>query len=443
MRASRYFTKRIVQRPSADAASSSSSTDIIRCITAPFQSDRRRAFSSQSSSSATQEVVVDEYKSNHKELSTNKNAAITTTKILNNPERADATALVDNLLAYTRELMDQQLEENRTNIRHIVAFSGGIDSSLVLALLANAAATSPSHTTATTSTILTESVHAVMGRSPAVPQDQVALARRVANHIGIPLEEVQTTEGNDQVYIENNGQACLACKTHLYEALQAVAEHAASEDALLRGDTSATNIQQQKHHHVLYNGTNADDRKDATRVGLIAAQNYRVQSPLQHTTKDDVRRAARHLGLPNWNVAASPCLRSRLALGVAATQEHLERIEAAERFVRHELRVLSQKQQQQQQHNGTCAAVYSETTNLRVRLLAGNRACLEIDADLLPQVESQLQQQAATTTSWDDYFVQTLGFEAVHARAFRSGSVSVKTTEDSQNYPGTVREAVA
>lgn len=438
MRASRHLAKRIWQRPSADAATSSTSPGIPGRIAASFQRDCRRSLSSQSSSDGTQ-VVVDQYESNSKQPSTNEDAA--TTKILNNPEHADATALVDNLLAYTRELMDQhkQLEENRTNIRHIVAFSGGIDSSLVLALLTNAAAAAaaPSHNT----TLTTESVHAVMGRSPAVPQDQVALARRVANHIGIPLEEVKTTEGNDQVYIENNGQACLACKTHLYEALQAVAEHAASEDALLRGDASVVSTQQQQrlrhhHHHILYNGTNADDRKDATRVGLIAAQNFHVQSPLKHTTKDDVRRAARHLGLPNWNVAASPCLRSRLALGVAATQEHLERIEAAERFVRNELLVSSQKKQ----HNGgATAALYSETTNLRVRLLAGNRACLEIDADLLPQVQSQLQQ--ASTTSWDSYFVQTLGFEAVHARAFRSGSVSVKTTKDSQSPTGRLREA--
>ena len=400
-------------------------------------------------------VVVDEYKASSKASTSKSGSSIQTNfgTVLNNPEHADDTALVDQLLAYTRELMDQshnnKNKEEKVNVRHIVAFSGGIDSSLVLALLATATA---SHGDATIYD--RESVHAVMGRSPAVPQDQVALARQVAAHVGVPLQEVTTEEGNDQVYIENNGQACLACKTHLYSALQAVAEHAASEDALLlshkhenttfSGNVNSTQEQQQ-HRHQLYNGTNADDMTDSTRVGLIAAQNFRVQSPLMYTTKQDVRRAARHLGLPNWNVAASPCLRSRLALGVEATQEHLERIEAAEGFVRKQLRLRQ---------------VLSETTNLRVRLLAGNRAMLEIDAELLPHVQSPQLPLSNNNSSaaadqqkeedWENYFVQTLGFASVSTRAFRSGSVS--KTEDtisnsSQPAPPTtmdrLREAVA
>ena len=57
-------------------------------------------------------------------------------------------------------------------------------------------------------------------------------------------------------------------------------------------------------------------------LGLIAASDFLVRSPLDLVSKGDVRRAARHLGLPNWDAAASPCLRSRLAIGVEATMSY-------------------------------------------------------------------------------------------------------------------------
>ncbi|CAB9502020.1 Asparagine synthase [Seminavis robusta] len=342
-----------------------------------------------------------------------------------NPEREDATKLVDELLLRTRSLMNEPIQSTSTShhnhdkaddvhvLRHVVAFSGGIDSSLVLALLMKAKEDQQQLVQQSTSSSLSiqESVHAVLGTSPAVPQDQIRLAQQVADHIGIPLVQIATTEGSDDTYIQNQGQACLACKTHLYTALQAVAQHAVQQDELLLLSQSSNNNYQQQQHQ-LYNGTNADDVQDATRVGLIAARNFDVQSPLLRIPKHDVRRAAQHLGLPNWNVAASPCLRSRLALGVEATQDHLQRIERAEAFVRNELQI-----------------IISETTNLRVRLLANNRAMLEMDAELLPHVP--LQSTTTTTTknnktkqSWESYFVQTLGFASIQARAFRSGSVA-------------------
>jgi len=211
------------------------------------------------------------------------------------------------------------------------------------------------------------------------------LARSVADHIGVSLLEVPTTEGNDETYIQNAGQACFACKTHLYSTLQAIVD-----------------ITNEEANHKLYNGTNADDLNDPTRLGLIAAHQYQVQSPLKHLTKQQLRRVARHLGLPNWNYAASPCLRSRLALGVEATKDHLQRIERAERHVRQQLSL-------------------NETSNLRVRLLAKNQACIEVDA---PLVERAIQED------WNDYFVHELKFASVRIRAFRSGSVATKTTAD-------------
>lgn len=293
-------------------------------------------------------------------------ASTTSTARILSPQ--ETTRLVDEVLRNTKALMEQQ--RSSPHHQHVVAFSGGVDSSLVLALLQQLHDPSIDH------------VRAVLGLSPAVPHDQRVLAEQVADHIGVDLWNVATSEGSDELYVENAGQACLACKTNLYTTLQAIVDHV-DEGAVVP--------------YSLYNGTNADDVQDPTRLGLIAADRFHVQSPLRPLTKPQVRTVAKHLGLPNWNYAASPCLRSRLALGVPATQAHLERVEQAETYVRQQLEL-------------------SAMRNLRVRLLAGNRACIEIDGDLLETVQSN---------DWDSYFVDELGFSSVHSRAFKSGSVAV------------------
>ncbi len=275
-------------------------------------------------------------------------------------ETQNTTQLTDRLLEYTRSLMNGSQN-------HFIAYSGGIDSSVVAALVYQSQSTG-------------ETVQAVLGLSPAVPSDQVALAEHIAKVIGVPLEQIQTTEGSDAVYIENSGQACLACKTHLYTCLGSIANHA-----------SGTGKQ-------LYNGTNADDLQDPTRLGLIAADRFDVKSPLQNTPKDQVRIVGRHLGLPNWNYAASPCLRSRLAIGVEATPQHLQRIEQAERFVRH-------------------ALALDATHNLRVRLLSRNRAMVEVEEDILDVAVAALQ-------NWKGYFQNDLAFASVDIRCFKSGSIA-------------------
>jgi len=268
---------------------------------------------------------------------------------------------------------------------NIVAFSGGVDSSLVAALVHR---------------VYPERSLACTGISAALPAAQLSLAREVATTIGIPMYEVQTEEGVNPDYIANDGMACFHCKSELYGTLEAVASFASDSTAPItegagagiggvggvggvgggnghqrwigrelplevrrvleacthsvdesgqQGDsmagagvgvgddggdggpsTPATRV-------VLYNGTNAEDRMDVTRVGLKAAQNYSVASPISDLTKDQVRSVARHLGLPNWNHAASPCLRSRLALGVLATDDALRRVEEAEGLVREAL----------------------------------------------------------------------------------------------------------
>ena len=278
----------------------------------------------------------------------------------------DASALVDNLIQHTQNLM-------QGHDRHLVAFSGGVDSSLVLALLQRASS-------------LGQYVQPVLGVSSAVPSEQIQLARQVSSHLGLELKEVRTAEGTDDMYIANEGQACLACKTHLYTCLKLVLDHTSQQQA------------ESGKNGALYNGTNADDTQDPTRVGLIAAANFRVLSPLEHTSKLHVRQAAKHLGLPNWNYAASPCLRSRLALGVEATQRHLNMIEKAERLVKRTL------------------TGYNEMSNLRVRMLSSQRARVEVDEELM---EDAIQKVPLWTPDFHE-----LGFSAINIMPFRSGAVS-------------------
>jgi len=289
-------------------------------------------------------------------------------------------------------------EDQTAKFHHTIAYSGGVDSSLVATLL---------HQNAQTLDNNNHTVTAVMGLSPAVPMEQLDLARRVANAIGFDFTTTGTNEGQKEMYVANEGKACLACKTELYSTLQAVHRHSQNNNAGSSA-SSSTIIS-------LYNGTNADDLQDPTRLGLIAAANFGVCSPLELTYKSDVRLAARHLNLPNWNTAASPCLRSRLALGVPATEMHLQQIGAAERFVRHELR-----------------DVINETTNLRVRLLPRRQVCLEIDSDHLDEAILAYHHNRLV---WDDYFLNKLSFASFGVRAFRSGSVATdtsKTTEKQQ-----------
>ena len=195
----------------------------------------------------------------------------------------------------------------------------------------------------------------------------------------------------------NDGHACYVCKTHLYSTLRVVAESALEQIGLAGAEKEL------QRKVIMFNGTNLEDTKDPTRLGLLAASEFEVHSPLDCVTKNQVREAARHLGLPNWNYAASPCLRSRLAMNVLATEEHLKAVERAEVFVR---RVLD----------------LDETVNARVRMLPGELAMVELDAAILGLGKDvarvlELQGFEQKCVEW--------GFKAFGGvRSFKTGSVA-------------------
>lgn len=305
----------------------------------------------------------------------------------------------------TRQLLVAR-DRNQQQVNHVVAFSGGVDSTLATALLQRVVGDFDSsedlnherrdndtHRYPAPSPDSRDQLWAVLGISAAVSQEQVDQAHRIAEELKVEFRTVETREGTDPIYLANAGQACRACRTHLYSTLESIHR---STMHLSDASSSSSNLSFVQ----LYNGTNADDLLDPTRVGLLAARQHNVRSPLQSYTKAQVRQAARHLGLSNWNAAASPCLRSRLALGVQATAQHLRTIELAERHVRSVL----------QGH-------LSEESNVRVRMLSNNRARIELDESVV---------DAARSVEWHPDFV-AMGFDGVSVRPFRSGSVATPT----------------
>jgi uncharacterized protein len=182
----------------------------------------------------------------------------------------------------------------------VVAFSGGVDSSVVAAIASRA---------------LGRRALAVTAVSPAVADGELEGARRVARAIGIAHETVDTRELAREGYRRNGPDRCYHCKTELYDTLAGLAAD--------RG------------YAALLSGANADDAGD-WRPGLRAAAEHGVRHPLLEAGagKPAVRALARRLELPSADKPATPCLASRIPYGTAVDPDTLARIDRAERAVR-------------------------------------------------------------------------------------------------------------
>ena len=182
----------------------------------------------------------------------------------------------------------------------VVAFSGGVDSSLVLAVAARALG--PAHVTAVTAT------------SPTYLDEELAAATAAAASLGVEHVVVATHEFDDQRFVENSRERCYYCKAGLLAALAEVASE--------RGAA-------------LVDGANADDVGDH-RPGMRAAAERGVLQPLlaAGVGKADVRRLARELGLATWDAPQQACLASRVPYGEPITPEKLAAIAEAERALR-------------------------------------------------------------------------------------------------------------
>jgi uncharacterized protein len=186
--------------------------------------------------------------------------------------------------------------------RAVVAFSGGVDSSVVLAL--SARALTPSAVTAVTAV------------SPSYPAGELEMAARVAADLGVEHRAITTHEVEREAYARNDEMRCFHCKTELYARLGRVFADA------VRG-------------RVVLTGANADDPADF-RPGLWAGECAGIRNPLleEGAGKATVRGIARALDLRVADKPALACLSSRVAVGIRITRGLLARIDAAERVVR-------------------------------------------------------------------------------------------------------------
>ena len=198
----------------------------------------------------------------------------------------------------------------------IVAYSGGVDSALVAAIAAEQ---------------LGDRALAVTGISPALAPHLRSEAQQQAAWMGIQQQELPTAELNDPAYSDNPENRCYACKRELHSV---IAELVGQLDEQWRGAS-------------VLDGVNRDDLGDH-RPGIEAARERGVSSPLAELQIDKagVRALSRALGFPWWDKPAQPCLASRFPYGEGINAERLQRVGAAEAWLRQrgfqELRVRSQ-----------------------------------------------------------------------------------------------------
>ena len=264
-------------------------------------------------------------------------------------------------------ILEEKTEKIKSLIREmdstLVAFSGGVDSTLVLALAHE---------------VMGERTLAVTAQSASVPNREMQASRQLAKEIGARHLVVRTEEMSNPEYRANPANRCYHCKTELYSNLKRVAE---------QNDIST-----------ILNGINLDDLGDY-RPGIDSAREQGVRSPLVEAefSKQDVRDLSRAMGLSIWNKPAMACLSSRIPYGQPVTAEKLSRVEQAEDL----LLSFGFKQ-------------------VRVRHL-GTKAYIELDQNEIPRYQSDESIQRSVQEK-----LMALGFSCVvlDPEGYRMGSLN-------------------
>ena len=245
----------------------------------------------------------------------------------------------------------------------LVAFSGGVDSTLVLALAHD---------------VLGEKALAVTAQSASMPDREMKACHQLAKEIGVKHLVVKTEEMSNPNYRANPANRCYHCKTELYSSLKKVA--------------------QQENILNILNGTNTDDLGDY-RPGLDSAREQGVRSPLVEAefNKQEVRELSRKMELSVWDKPAMACLSSRIPYGQPVTPGKLAMIEQAEDLL-----------------------LSLGFTQVRVRHL-GTLARIELDKNEMPRYQNDKSVQKAVEEK-----LRALGFNSVvlDPEGYRMGSLN-------------------
>jgi uncharacterized protein len=185
--------------------------------------------------------------------------------------------------------------------RVLVAFSGGVDSTLVAKVARDV--------------LGRDNVLAAIAVSPSFAADEERAALDLLNEIGLPYVTIETSEVEDPRYADNPINRCYFCKEHVYTALLSTARPHGFETVV--------------------DGFNAEDTSDF-RPGRKAGRELGVRSPLHEAglNKDEVRALARHLDLSNWDKPQMACLSSRVEYGIKITPSILSQVDRAEAALR-------------------------------------------------------------------------------------------------------------
>jgi len=201
-------------------------------------------------------------------------------------------------------MLAQKLEQLRNLFTEmeqaLIAYSGGVDSTLVAKIAYD---------------VLGDRAMAVTAVSPSLLPEELEDAQIQAAQIGIRHQVVQTREMDNPNYTANPVNRCYFCKSELHDTLKP--------------------LSRQLGYEYVVDGVNADDLRDY-RPGIQAAKERGVRSPLAElgVTKAEVRQLSQHLGLPWWDKPAQPCLSSRFPYGEEITVGKLQRVGRAEIYLR-------------------------------------------------------------------------------------------------------------